>query len=271
MNNEHNDEHAKTGSPQENRAKPQKIATHQLNNIKKVIGVVSGKGGVGKSLVTSLLAIIANRDGYATAIFDADITGPSIPKSFGLHEGATGNKNGIYPVETATGIRVMSLNLLTENETDPVLWRGPLVANAVQQFWTDVIWGDIDFMFIDMPPGTGDVALTVFQSLPLDGIIVVTSPQELVGMIVEKAINMAKVMDIPVLGIVENMSYMICPHCHEKLPVFGPSKVAESAQKYGVERFAQIPIDSNIATLVDQGSIEDVQGEFLDELRELIK
>ncbi|MDD3389574.1 MAG: Mrp/NBP35 family ATP-binding protein [Bacilli bacterium] len=270
MNSEHNGENPNTNTQHENRAKPQKIATHQLNNIKKVIGVVSGKGGVGKSLVTSLLAIIANRDGYQTAIFDADITGPSIPRSFGLHEGASGNKSGIFPVETANGIRVMSLNLLTENETDPVLWRGPIVANAVQQFWTDVIWGDIDYMFIDMPPGTGDVALTVFQSLPLDGIIVVTSPQELVAMIVEKAINMAKVMNIPVLGIVENMSYMVCPHCQEKLTIFGPSKVAESAKKYQIERFARIPIDSAISTLVDQGSIEDVQGEFLDDLRKII-
>ncbi|MEG1429756.1 MAG: P-loop NTPase, partial [Hydrogenoanaerobacterium sp.] len=192
---------------------------HELSHIKKVIGVVSGKGGVGKSLVTSLLAVLAQRSGYKTAILDADITGPSIPTAFGLHEKAQGNELGLYPVKSKTGISVMSLNLLMENETDPVVWRGPIIAGTVKQFWTDVIWDDIDYMFIDMPPGTGDVPLTVFQSIPVDGIIIVASPQELVGMIVEKAVNMAKMMNIPVLALVENMSYVTCPDCGKQYRV----------------------------------------------------
>ncbi|MBR7136698.1 MAG: Mrp/NBP35 family ATP-binding protein, partial [Clostridia bacterium] len=186
---------------------------HEMSQIKKVIGIVSGKGGVGKSLVTSLMAVKSQREGYRTAILDADITGPSIPKAFGLKDRAVGNDLGLFPVNSKTGVEVMSLNLLMEDETSPVVWRGPVIAGAVKQFWTDVIWGDVDFMFIDMPPGTGDVPLTVFQSIPVDGIIIVASPQELVGMIVEKAVNMAKLMNIPVLGLVENMSYFACPDC----------------------------------------------------------
>ena len=204
---------------------------HELSEIKKVIGVVSGKGGVGKSAITSMLAVLAQRRGYETAILDADITGPSIPKAFGLRDKASANELGLYPLKTKTGISVMSLNLLTENETDPVIWRGPIIAGTVKQFWTDVIWGDVDYMFIDMPPGTGDVPLTVFQSIPINGIVVVTTPQELVGMIVEKAVNMARMMNVPVLGLVENMSYIACPECGKEYRIFGESHMEEIAQR----------------------------------------
>lgn len=197
----------------------------------KVIGIVSGKGGVGKSLVTSLLAVAMSRANYKTAIMDADITGPSIPKMFGITEKATGSEMGILPVKTKTEIELMSINLLLENDTDPVVWRGPLIAGTVKQFWTDVVWGDIDFLFVDMPPGTGDVALTVFQSLPISGIIIVTSPQELVSMIVTKAVRMAEIMNIPILGIVENMSYVTCPSCNKEIKVFGDSHIEEIAKK----------------------------------------
>ena len=203
---------------------------NEMSHIKKVIGVVSGKGGVGKSLVTSLLSVLSQRKGYKTAIMDADITGPSIPKAFGLHGHAETSEWGLFPVKTAAGTSVMSLNLLMKNETDPVVWRGPLISGAVKQFWTDVIWSDVDYMFIDMPPGTGDVALTVFQSIPVDGIVIVASPQELVGMIVEKAVNMAKMMDVPVLALVENMSYITCPDCGKEIHVFGESHIDEIAQ-----------------------------------------
>ena len=243
---------------------------HESSDIKKVIGVVSGKGGVGKSLVTSLLAILARRQNKQTAIFDADITGPSIPRAFGLHERAQADKLGIYPVKTSTGIGVMSLNLLTENETDPVVWRGPLIAGTVRQFWTDVVWNDVDYMFIDMPPGTGDVALTVFQSIPLDGIIIVSSPQELVGMIVEKAINMAKMMNIPVLGLVENMSYVTCPDCGKEFSIFGASHLQEIAAKYGIEHTARIPISPKLAEACDQGTIEQFEGDWLNELSAIL-
>ncbi len=242
---------------------------HELSNIKKVIGVVSGKGGVGKSLVTSMLAVLARRDGYRTAILDADITGPSIPKSFGLHEKASGSELGLYPVETKTGISVMSLNLLTDNETDPVIWRGPIIAGAVKQFWTDVIWGDVDFMFIDMPPGTGDVPLTVFQSIPVDGLIIVASPQELVGMIVEKAINMAQMMQIPVLGLVENMSYVTCPDCGKEYYVFGESHIDAIAEKFGISTIAKLPIDPKLAAACDSGTIESFAGNWLDNIIKL--
>ena len=238
--------------------------TNEMSHIKKVIGVVSGKGGVGKSLVTSLLAVLAQRKGYKTAIMDADITGPSIPKAFGLHGHAEASEWGLFPVKTASGIGVMSLNLLMKNETDPVVWRGPLISGAVKQFWTDVIWGDVDYMFIDMPPGTGDVALTVFQSIPVDGIVIVASPQELVGMIVEKAVNMAKMMDVPVLALVENMSYITCPDCGKEIHVFGESHIDEIAKKHGVETVARMPIDPKLAAACDAGTIESFNGAWLD-------
>lgn len=238
--------------------------TNEMSHIKKVIGVVSGKGGVGKSLVTSLLAVLAQRKGYKTAIMDADITGPSIPKAFGLHGHAEASEWGLLPVKTAAGIDVMSLNLLMKNETDPVVWRGPLISGAVKQFWTDVIWSDVDYMFIDMPPGTGDVALTVFQSIPVDGIVIVASPQELVGMIVEKAVNMAKMMDVPVLALVENMSYITCPDCGKEIHVFGESHIDEIAQKHGVETVARMPIDPALAAACDAGTIESFNGTWLD-------
>lgn len=237
---------------------------NEMSHIKKVIGVVSGKGGVGKSLVTSLLAVLAQRKGYKTAIMDADITGPSIPKAFGLHGHAEASEWGLFPVKTTAGIGVMSLNLLMKNETDPVVWRGPLISGAVKQFWTDVIWGDVDYMFIDMPPGTGDVALTVFQSIPVDGIVIVASPQELVGMIVEKAVNMAKMMDVPVLALVENMSYITCPDCGKEIHVFGESHIDEIAQKHGVETVARMPIDPALAAACDAGTIESFNGTWLD-------
>ena len=240
--------------------------THEMSQIKKVIGIVSGKGGVGKSLVTSLMAVKSQREGYRTAILDADITGPSIPKAFGLKDRAVGNDLGLFPVNSKTGVEVMSLNLLMEDETSPVVWRGPVIAGAVKQFWTDVIWGDVDFMFIDMPPGTGDVPLTVFQSIPVDGIIIVASPQELVGMIVEKAVNMAKLMNIPVLGLVENMSYFACPDCGKQIKVFGESHIDEIAAKHGVDTVARIPIDPKLAAAVDAGLIELFDGNWLDEL-----
>lgn len=252
----------------ERKADPFSCDANEFSKIKKVIGVVSGKGGVGKSLVTSMLAVIGNRKGYKTAILDADVTGPSIPKAFGIYERATGNEQGIFPVCSKNNIPVMSVNLLTENETDPVIWRGPVIANTVKQFWSDVIWGEVDYMFIDMPPGTGDVPLTVFQSIPVDGIIIVASPQELVGMIVEKAVNMAAMMNVPVLGLVENMSYAICPECGKKIHIFGESHIKEIADKHGVTNIAQIPLDSKIALACDQGKIEEFNGNWLDLLFE---
>lgn len=234
-----------------------------LSNVKRVIAVVSGKGGVGKSLVTSLLASEMQKSGYKTAILDADITGPSIPKTFGLKGQAVADESGLYPIKTNSGLKIMSINLLLKNETDPVIWRGPIIANTVKQFWTDVIWGDIDFMFVDMPPGTGDVPLTVFQSLPIDGIIVVTSPQELVSMIVEKAVNMANAMNIPVLGIVENMSYFECPDCKEKHYIFGKSHIEEIVENFGLKIYAKIPVNPEIAAKCDKGQIESVDGKWL--------
>ncbi len=239
---------------------------HKLSRIKKVIGIISGKGGVGKSLVTSLLAAAMQREGYKTAVLDADITGPSIPKAFGLKTHATGNDEGILPVMTKTGISVMSLNLLTDNETDPVIWRGPLIAGTVEQFWTNVIWGDVDYMFIDMPPGTGDVALTVFQTIPLDGVIIVASPQELVGMIVEKAVNMARMMNIPVLALVENMSFITCPDCDKKIYLFGESRIDAIARKYNVTITAKLPLNPKLAAAVDEGLIELFDGDWLDDI-----
>ena len=229
---------------------------HELSSIKKVIAVVSGKGGVGKSMVTSMSAVLMNRRGFNTAVLDADITGPSIPKAFGIHERAQGNEKEIYPVVSKKGTKVMSVNLLLENETDPVIWRGPVIAGTVKQFWTDVVWDDVDYMFVDMPPGTGDVSLTVFQNLPVDGIVIVTTPQDLVTMIVKKAYNMAKLMNIPVLGLVENMSGFVCPDCGKEYKIFGESKIDEIAKELGVPVLARIPMDPKTAALVDKGAIE---------------
>lgn len=227
------------------------------SNIHKVIGIVSGKGGVGKSLVTSMMAVMYRRKGFRTAILDADITGPSIPKVFGIHGLATASQDGLNPAVSSDGTKVMSANLLLENEEVPVIWRGPILAGMVKQFWTDVVWGDVDYMFVDMPPGTGDVPLTVFQSIPLDGIIVVTSPQELVSMIVSKAVNMAKQMNIPILGLVENMSYLECPDCHKKISVFGESHIDSIAEQYQIPVLAKLPIDPKLAKACDEGKIEE--------------
>jgi len=244
---------------------------NEQSSVKKVIGIVSGKGGVGKSLVTSMLAAAMNRRGHATAILDADITGPSIPKAFGLKEKAKGSEDGIFPVVTQNGIRIMSINLLLENESDPVLWRGPILASTVKQFWTDVIWSDVDFMFIDMPPGTGDVALTVFQSIPVDGIIIVTSPQELVSMIVSKAVNMANMMNIPIIGLIENMSYFECPDCGKQHRIFGDSHVDAVAQKYHLNVLAHLPVDPRIAAACDEGLIELFTVDWLDSVAEKLE
>ncbi len=243
----------------------------ESTHIKKIIGVVSGKGGVGKSLVTSLLAAESRKRGYETAILDADITGPSIPKAFGLKTKALGNGKVIYPVCTKTGIEVMSLNLLTENDTDPVVWRGPVIAGAVTQFWTEVEWGDVDYMFIDMPPGTGDVPLTVFQSIPVDGIVIVTSPQELVEMIVEKAVRMAEMMKIPVLALVENMSYALCPHCGEKIEIFGESHGAATADKFKIDTMVKLPIDNTLTKACDDGRIEFADSGYVGEIMDLLE
>lgn len=237
---------------------------NQFSNIKKVIGVVSGKGGVGKSMVTSLLAVMMQRRGYKVAVLDADITGPSIPKAFGIKEKAMSNGLAILPVETKTGIKTMSVNLILENDTDPVVWRGPVIAGTVEQFWTDVAWGDVDYMFVDMPPGTGDVPLTVFQSLPIDGIVIVTSPQELVSMIVTKAVKMAQMMNVPVLGLVENMSYFECPDCGTRYNVFGDSKIEEVAARHFLDVMGYLPINPKLAGAVDKGMIELYEGEWLD-------
>lgn len=237
---------------------------HELSSIKKVIAVVSGKGGVGKSLVTSMLAVTMNRLGYKSAILDADVTGPSIPKAFGIKEKAGGNELGILPVRSKTGIDIMSINLLLENDTDPVIWRGPLIGGVVKQFWTDVIWGEADYLFIDMPPGTGDVPLTVFQSIPVDGIVIVTSPQELVSMIVSKAVNMAEQMNIPIVGLVENMSYFPCPDCGKQYNIFGESHIEEVAGKHSLDVLAKLPIDPKISAACDQGLIELYEGNWLE-------
>ncbi len=259
MNEERN-----ANEPKEEQSKnPFLEELNELSDVKKVIGVVSGKGGVGKSLVTSLMAVAMRRKGFQTAVMDADITGPSIPRMFGIKSKARGNKYGVNPPVTDLGLKLMSINLMLEEDTDPVVWRGPVVANIVKQFWTDVNWGEIDYMFVDMPPGTGDVPLTVFQSLPIDGIIIVTSPQELVGMIVGKAVKMAQMMNIPVLGVVENMSYFECPDCHATHKIFGESHVEELAKEYGIEATAKIPIDPRIANRCDEGQVESIEGDWL--------
>ena len=236
--------------------KDMRLPENQYSTVKKVIGVVSGKGGVGKSLVTSLLAVAAQSAGKQAAILDADVTGPSIPKAFGLHDRAEGSEEGLFPMQTKTGVRVMSVNLLLEKEDAPVIWRGPVISGMINQFWQEVIWGDVDYMFVDMPPGTGDVPLTVFQSLPVDGIVIVTTPQDLVTLIVKKAYNMAKMMNIPVLGLVENMSYFECPDCGKRHSIFGESKLDEVAKELGVTVRARSPIDPKTAALVDRGAVE---------------
>ena len=244
---------------------------HELSSVRKVVGVVSGKGGVGKSLVTSMLAVLLNRRGHHTGITDADVTGPSIPKAFGLHEKASGMGEAILPVRTKTGVDVISINLLLENESDPVVWRGPVIAGVVKQFWTDVIWNDVDFLFVDMPPGTGDVPLTVFQSIPLDGIVVVASPQELVEMVVEKAVKMARLMNIPILGIVENMSYVECPDCGRRINIFGESHVDEIAARYGLPVLAKLPLDPALASVCDKGVVELFEGDWMDSAADAVE
>ena len=241
------------------------------SKIKHVIGVVSGKGGVGKSMVTSTLAVLMQRAGYKVGILDADITGPSIPKAFGISAGVEGNDDGMIPPESSTGIKIMSVNLLLPDATSPVVWRGPVIAGTVKQFWSGTVWGDLDYLFVDCPPGTGDVPLTVFQSIPLDGIVIVSSPQELVSMIVEKAANMAKMMQVDVVGLVENMSYVKCPDCDKKIKIFGESHIEEIAVKYGYPLLAKMPIDPTLASLVDAGQIEKMDVNYLDGAVEVLK
>ncbi len=250
----------------ESRNQPQSLIEplNAQSSVKKVIGVVSGKGGVGKSLVTGMLATLFSRKGYKTAVMDADITGPSIPKMFGVGGRAKGTQEGILPAISRNKIEIMSVNLLLENPSDPVIWRGPVIAGVVKQFWTDVIWGDVDYMFVDMPPGTGDVPLTVFQSIPLDGIVIVASPQDLVAMIVNKAVGMANMMNIPILGVVENMSYVECPDCGKKIKLYGDSHIDAVCAENGIPLLAQIPISPDITHACDMGLIEDFSGDFLD-------
>lgn len=233
------------------------------SHINKVIAVVSGKGGVGKSMVTASLARLMREQGFSVGILDADITGPSIPKMYGIHETAKGTEDGIFPSEAKDGTKIMSVNLLLEHESDPVIWRGPIIANVVTQFWTDVIWGELDYLFVDMPPGTGDVPLTVFQSLPVDGVVIVTSPQDLVQMIVKKAYNMARQMNIPVLGVVENYSYLICPDCGRKISVFGESHIDEAAKELDLSVLGKMPIDAGLSEAVEQEKFYQVSNEYL--------
>lgn len=247
-----------------------RVPVNQFSHVDKVIGVVSGKGGVGKSLVTASLACAMRAKGYKVGILDADITGPSIPRAFGIHETAEVNDMGILPAISKTGIEVMSLNLLTKAETDPVIWRGPVIAGVVKQFWTDVLWGELDFLFVDMPPGTGDVPLTVFQSLPVDGVVVVTSPQDLVSMIVHKAVNMAAMMEVPVVGLVENFSYFKCPDCGKEHAIFGQSKLEETAKDMQIPVLARLPIDPGLAAACDKGEIEDYPVNYLSSVADLL-
>lgn len=240
------------------------VDTAKENNIKKIIGVVSGKGGVGKSTVTSLLAVNLAKKGYKVGIMDADITGPSIPKAFGVNKEVYGDGNLMFPPLSKNGIKVISINLLIGDPTKPVLWRGPVIGNAVKQFYTDVLWEELDYLLIDMPPGTGDVALTIFQSLPVDGVVIVSTPQDLVSMIVGKAVNMCNMMSVPMIGLVENMSYMSCPCCGEKLHPFGPSKLEEVASEYGLKPLGELPINPDVASLIDQGLVEEADCSVLD-------
>ena len=248
----------------------QKEKQNEFSSVKKIYAVISGKGGVGKSLITSLLAVEARRRGKAVAILDADLTGPSIPKAFGVTEKARGSERGILPVVTDSGIKLMSINLLLENDSDPVVWRGPVIAGTVKQFYTDVVWGDTDIMFVDCPPGTGDVPLTVFQSLPIDGIIVVASPQELVSMIVEKAVKMAEMMNVPIVGAVENMAYFICDRCGEKHYIYGKGNLKQVSAARGIDAFCELPFNKEIANLVDRGLIEKASGNYLEKIIEKI-
>ena len=248
-----------------------RLPVNSRSSVKQVIAVVSGKGGVGKSTVTASLAAAMARKGRKVAVLDADITGPSIPTAFGIHQQATGSEAGIDPAVTAGGIKLMSLNLLSAKETDPVIWRGPVIAGVVAQFWQEVIWGDIDYMFVDMPPGTGDVPLTVFQSLPVDGVIVVTSPQELVSMIVAKAVNMAKMMEVPVLGLVENFSYFQCPNCGARHAIFGESSVEKAAAQLEIPVLAKLPIDPSLAAAFDAGRIENVPVNYMAQLADRLE
>ena len=253
------------------RSEPQSFlkAPNPAARIGKVYGVVSGKGGVGKSMVTSQLAVLTRRAGRKTGVLDADVTGPSIPRAFGVHARAMADERGMLPVETETGIQLMSVNLLLEDETDPVIWRGPVIGGVVTQFWTEVIW-DVDYLYVDMPPGTGDVALSVFQSIPLDGIIIVASPQELVSMVVEKAVKMAEMMNIPIVGVVENMSYLLCPDCGREIPLFGEGKTRAAAEAHHLPLLARMPIDPALAQLTDRGRIEDFQARYLSPVIEAI-
>jgi len=238
---------------------------HEMSEVGKVIAVASGKGGVGKSMVTSLLAVAMSRLGYRVGILDSDVTGPSIPRAFGIKERAKSDAAGIYPAETANGVSVMSANMLLEEETAPIIWRGPMIAGIVKQFWTDVIWNDVDFLFVDMPPGTGDVPITVFQSIPVDGVVVVASPQELVGMVVEKALNMTNAMEVNIVGLVENMSYAVCPDCGKEIKIFGESHIERIGEEYGLPVLAKMPIDPQLAHLADVGAIELADTSYLDE------
>lgn len=266
----HNCSSCGSSCPSKGEAGREYFPLNELSEIKHAVAVVSGKGGVGKSLVTSMLAVDFQREGYRVGIMDADITGPSIPRTFGLREGVDYDEKGLYPPRTKTGIEIMSVNLLLDDETRPVVWRGPVIAGTVRQFWSDVIWGDLDLLFIDCPPGTGDVPLTLFQSIPLSGIVIVTSPQELVSMIVKKAVNMAKTMNVPILGIVENMSYVRCPDCGREISVFGESRVAETAEEQGLEMLGRIPLDPKLSALCDRGMIELMENSYLDGAREKI-
>ena len=259
------------GSAEGNEAGSFSARLHDSSKVKKVIGIVSGKGGVGKSLVTSLLAVEMNRRGYRTAILDADVTGPSIPKAFGIKTKAYGSDIGLHPTKSRSGIDIMSINLLLEEDTDPVVWRGPIIAGTVRQFWTDVIWQDVDFMLIDLPPGTGDVPLTVFQSIPVDGILIVTSPQELVSMIVSKAVKMAELMEIPILGLVENMSFFQCPDNGKRYNIFGDSHIEEIAVKHDLRVLARLPLDPRLSMACDQGAIEDYEERWLQRAADLLE
>ena len=259
------------GCPSKNKPTSFQVASNEYTKVKHVIGVVSGKGGVGKSMVTASLANLMAEKGYRVGILDADITGPSIPKMYGLHGPAQADDNGIYPPLAENDIKIMSINLLMPDEEAPVIWRGPVISGMVKQFWTDVIWGELDYLFVDMPPGTGDVPLTVFQSLPLDGIVIVSSPQDLVQMIVKKAYHMAKSMNVPILGIVENYSYLVCPDCGKKISVFGESHIEETADEYGIPVLAKIPIDPSIASKVDEGLVEYVESPWLDAAADVVE
>ncbi len=265
MSNSNQENDTAESTPQEGEKQSFEVKLHKFSTVKKVIGVVSGKGGVGKSLVTALLASQMQARGLRCAILDADITGPSIPKLFGITSRMSGTQLGLNPAVSATGVQIASMNLLLENATDPVIWRGPIIANVVTQFWSEVVWKNVDYMFVDMPPGTGDVPLTVYQSLPVDGIILVTSPQDLVAMIVQKALNMARMdgLNVPVLGLVENMSYYVCPKCGEKHSIFGESHLEDIAQRFGIAATARIPIEPSIASSCDRGAVEGIHADWI--------